>query len=166
VVRAVTIALVGLFGAILLVLTLSFDGYVIRAASMAPTLEPGDRVLARSVSIDDLSRGDVVVFQRPPGAGEGPESFVTRVVALAGDEVGDGSGFLSVNGARVDEPYLAPGTVSSNLTPVKVPAGHVFVMGDNRPFSFDSRRFGPLPTSLVRKLVVARYWPPGDLGGV
>lgn len=162
---AVAIALLGLVAATRLVIGLTFDAYVLPGRSMEPTLTPGDRVLTRSVSGDDVSRGDVVIYAGPVDFDEGGE-FITRVVAVGGDEVGDDAGFLAVNGGRAHEPYLAPGTLTQGLKPVKVPDGHVFVMGDNRRNSSDSRVFGPVPDSRVRELVVIQWWPLSELGGL
>ena len=155
------IVLVGLLGVGRVVISLTFDGYVLPSLSMSPTLTPGDRVLARSVSGDDVSRGDVVIHG---GAAGSARELVGRVGAVAGDEVGADAGTLTINGVRAEEPYLAPGTRTEGLQPVTIPPGHVFVMGDNRSNSSDSRVFGPVPNSQVRKLVVVQWWPLGEMG--
>lgn len=160
-VLAAAVVLLGMAAVARLVIGLTFDGYVLPSLSMSPTLTPGDRVLARSVSGDDVARGDVVIHR---GAAGSDRELVGRVVAVAGDEVGADAGTLTINGVRAEEPYLAPGTRTEVLKPVKVPPDHVFVMGDNRSNSSDSRVFGPVPNTQVRKRVVVQWWPLGEIG--
>lgn len=135
------------------------DGYTIPSRANDPTLQPGDRVavLARS----NASRGDLVVFEARDG-----DERVGRVVAVGGDTVDARDGRLVVNGERVDEPYLARGTTTEMREPVDVPDGHVFILGDNRTNSADSRAFGPFDADGIRGRVVFRYWPLSRLGGV
>lgn len=131
---------------------------LIETGSMAPTLEAGQHVLAEKVTRrdGDWRRGDVVAFHR---TGDG-DLLVKRVVALAGDEVGLADGRLVVNGRRVTEPYTDVSAVDSvYFGPVTVPAGHLFVLGDNRADSRDSRAFGPIPTSAVQSRIDAVIWP-------
>lgn len=144
---------------------LLYDGYLTPSVAMAPTLEPGDRVLARSISGNDVSRGDVIIFQ-PAGQGGRPVEMMSRVVAVGGDVIGQERELLTINGVRAEEPYLAKGTTTPGLQPLTVPEGHVFVMGDNRRNSADSRAFGPLPKEYVRRLVSIQWWPLGELGGL
>jgi signal peptidase I len=126
--------------------------YPMAGVSMEPTLRHGDTVTAREIDGDEVGRGDVVVIELPDGGGD-PSLVVKRVVAVAGDEVASVDDELRVNGAVADEPYLAPGTPTVDVARQEVPAGHVFVMGDNRPNSRDSRAFGPVTTGDVVALV-------------
>ncbi len=129
----------------------------VQAHSMEPTYRPGDHLLVRSwgAGRDLPRRGDVVVVQVPDGG-----DLVKRVAAVAGDEVGIADGLLVVDGVEVKEPYLDQASVDGTwFGPVVVPPGHVFVLGDHRGDSVDSRRFGPIPVSAVRGTVVARLWP-------
>ena len=124
-----------------------FVGDVLRiaSASMAPTLQAGDRVLANKLAyrVGEPSRGDVVVFEEPARDGA---AAVKRVAAVEGDRVFIRDGVLVVNGARQDEPYLDREAVDSQFFgPVTVPADSVFVLGDNRADSRDSRHYGPVP---------------------
>jgi signal peptidase I len=80
---------------------------------------------------------------------------VKRVIAVAGDEIDTAQGGVLVNGRPADEPYLATGTVTENLTRQEIPDGQVFVMGDNRADSLDSRAFGPVPAGSVVAVVDA-----------
>jgi len=122
---------------------------------MEPTLSHGDQVTARDIDGNKVGRGDVVVVQAPVANGTGSMLIVKRVIAVAGDEIAStlGGGEVLINGEPADEPYLAPGTRTTALDPQEVPAGHVFVMGDNRHNSLDSRSFGPVPVQDVVALV-------------
>lgn len=150
--------------AALLVKAFLFQPFYIPSESMEPTLRKNDRLLVNKLSRDP-GRGDIVVFERPPN--EAATSFnkdlVKRVVAVAGDTVEGRDGAVVVNGRKVDEPYLAPGTTTSAFPPTAVPAGHVWVMGDNRGNSQDSRVFGPVDKDLVVGRAFVRFWPLRDL---
>ena len=151
--------LVAAVGALVLALCLGLVAHPVRvqAHSMEPTYQPGDHLLVRSWGARESlpHRGEVVVV-----AGPGGIDLVKRVAAVAGDEVGIADGLLVVDGVEVEEPYLDQASVDGSwFGPVLVPAGHVFVLGDHRGDSVDSRRFGPLPLSAVRGTVVARLWP-------
>jgi signal peptidase I len=130
--------------------------YSVPTASMAPTLLPGDRIVATRYVTDDPARGDVVVFRQPGG-----EVAVKRVIALPGDLVeSDAGGRVRVGGRALDEPYASAGT--TGLTPQIVPAGHVFVLGDNRGESVDSRSWGPLPSRMIRGRARVVLWRAGS----
>ena len=108
----------------------------------------------------DWQRQDVVALRR------GEVLLVKRVVATAGDRVAIRDGRLVVNGERVREPWSAPRLIDSTyFGPVDVPEGSVFVLGDNRSESIDSRDFGPVPVRQLEGRVVASLWPPGSVGG-
>jgi signal peptidase I len=80
---------------------------------------------------------------------------IKRVVAVAGDEIALGSdGAVLLNGEALDEPYLAPGEITLNLPTQEVPPGHIFLMGDNRDQSLDSRSVGPVPADDVLAIVL------------
>jgi len=136
---------------------------VVRTSSMSPTLEPGERVLTWKVGAGDATwhRGDVVSLRRDG------QVWVKRVVAVGGDTVGLRDGRLVVDGHVVHEPWSDPELIDSvYFGPVRVPAGSVFVMGDNRGNSEDSRSFGAVPESELTGRVVAVVWPHvGTLDG-
>lgn len=143
------------------------QAFYIPSESMEHTLEVSDRVLVNKLSyrLHDVHRGDVVVFERPPEEGEGSaKDLIKRVVAVEGETVEGHDGGVYVNGKRLQEPYLANGTTSSDFNPQRIPPGHVWVMGDNRPQSRDSRFFGSVPESLIVGRAFVRVWPIDSIG--
>jgi signal peptidase I len=136
---------------------------IVYGQSMEPSLHDYERVIVDKVSyhIELPSRGDIVVF---PVEGE-PLPLIKRVIGLPGDTVQVRDGSVFVNGVALMEPYVS-GPTAGNTPPVHVPAGSVFVMGDNRApgGSLDSRRLGPIPlTKLIGRARLA-YWPPSEAG--
>jgi signal peptidase I len=155
--RALTLVLV-LVLVVLALRMLVVEPLRIRTTSMSPTLVAGQHVLADKVSRKDggWRRGDVVAFRRTPQ----DEMLVKRIVALGGDRVGIADGRLVVNGKTVSEPYADPDRIDSvYFGPVVVPARHVFVLGDNRAESRDSRSFGAVRTTALVAKVDAVVWP-------
>ncbi|NUP41677.1 MAG: signal peptidase I [Streptomyces sp.] len=156
---------------------LVYRPYTVPTTSMVPTVQPGDRLLAQKVSGSDVHRGDVVVFQDKLW---GSQPLVKRVVGVGGDVVAccDAQGRLTVNGTPVDETYLkggAPGTrgggaASTDPFRTKVPAGELFLLGDNRSVSEDSRfhlddaQGGSVPASDVKARVDGVAWPSSRVG--
>ena len=168
--------------------------YRIPSGSMEPTLDIGQRVLVNRLSHRlgaDPNVGDIVTFHPPQGAdelpprcgatpadgqpcplptpGESNQTFIKRVVGLAGDRITVRDGIVVRNGRPTSEPYTAPcgGGQGCDLPhPVTVPKGDVFVMGDNRGASDDSRFWGPVPIKWVIGKAFATYWPPSRIGGL
>ena len=141
------------------------EAFWIPSGSMIPTLEIGDRVLVNKFIYDftEPKRGDIIVFRSVEG---GQEELVKRVVAVSGDEVTVEDGRLLVNGEPQSEPYLnrAFPPDESSYGPTRVPEGEVFVMGDNRANSRDSRFFGPVPLENIEGEAFASFWPPSRIG--
>ena len=129
---------------------------VVKGNSMEPCLHDGDRLVVDRVShnLGGVTRGDVVVLRYPRNQAL---DFVKRVVGLPGDRIAMRDGTLLVNGGAADD-Y---GCIADhqNLLEHVVPPGHVFVLGDNRPISCDSREFGLVPVELLKGRVRARFWP-------
>jgi signal peptidase I len=145
--------------------TFLIQAFFIPSLSMYSTLDKGDRVLVNKVSyrLHDINRGDVVVFKRPPGVPDtGIKDLIKRVIGLPGDTVEGHDGAVYINGKRLKESYLDEGTVTADFPPEKVPEGDIFVMGDNRGNSEDSRVFGPIEDDLVVGRAFVRVWPLQD----
>ncbi len=134
--------------AVWLLAVFAVEPVTVGSDSMRPTLQSGDRVLIDKVSFRFRSprRGDVVAFAAPDTG----TLTVKRVVGVAGDQVAIRDGVLWVAGRARAEPYVDLKTIDSvYFGPTVVPPGTVFVMGDNRAESIDSRDFGPVPLSEV-----------------
>jgi signal peptidase I len=129
---------------------------VVKGHSMEPCLHDGDRLVVDRVSysLGEICRGDVVVMRYPRNPSL---DFVKRVVAVPGDRVAMQHGVLRVNGAVADDYGCIQD--GQDVSEQVVPEGHVFVLGDNRPISCDSREFGLVPHALLRGKVRARFWP-------
>lgn len=140
-----------------------FQAFSIPSESMLPTLEVGDRIVVEKLSyrFGEIERGDVVVFRPPVDAEFHPSirHLVKRVVAVGGDTVEARDGRLYVNGELSPEPYVQESGVTDGLPVQEVPAGELFVLGDNRQFSGDSRVFGTVPEDLVEGQAVVKFWP-------
>jgi signal peptidase I len=166
--------------------------YRIPSSSMVPTLDPGQRVLTNRLNTQP-SVGDVVVFHPPHGADfnspecgdqaqgtpgdrqacdqptaqESTQTFIKRVVAGPGDTIFIQDGHAYRNGVEEKDSYINPcgvGTSCNFRTPIKIPPGHYFMMGDNRGLSDDSRFWGPVPDKWIIGVAFFTYWPPDRLG--
>ena len=161
------------------------QAFFIPSGSMLPQLQIDDRVVVSKISyrLHEPRRGDIVVFDAPDGTDEddtplparvvrsivqsiglaapSTDEYIKRVVALPGERVEAHGGKVLVDGLEVVEPYLPAGTTTSDFPAVVVPPETVWVMGDNRANSADSRIFGPVPESTVVGRAFARVWPIG-----
>jgi signal peptidase I len=132
----------------------------VRSDSMEPTVPSGAILLIDKIStrIRDPHRGEIVVTSDPQTGA----SIVKRVVAIAGDLIGIDNGQLVVNGVKVVEPYINNDEMGGfYFGPDLVPAGHVFLLGDNRASSHDSRSFGPVDVDAIDGRLLATMWPVG-----
>ena len=152
------------------------QAYEVPTGSMEDTIEVGDRLFGEKVTLlmgMPVSAGDIVVFKNPDGTSD-HDILVKRVIATGGQTVDLQGGAVYVDGEKLDEPYAtgeswpllqqAPGTTVS--FPYTVPEGFIWVMGDNRENSADSRYFGAVDEDSVQAVVVMRYWPLDRFGGV
>jgi signal peptidase I len=158
----------------LVVKTWLFQAFYIPSSSMEPTLQVGDRVLVNKISydIDDVDRGDIVVFERPDEWGAGDiDDLIKRVIGLPGERVAVVDGVIQIDGAPLDEPWLPEDVTTptffqeSGCVPeCTIPEGSLFVLGDNRGNSDASNHFGPLEFEQVVGRAFVRVWPLGDVG--
>lgn len=134
------------------------EPFYIPSRSMEPTLLPGDRIIVSKFlyHFREPQRGDVIVFRYPR---DPKRDFVKRVIGLGGETVALRNGKLYVDGRQVPETYLPPGLRFADFGPVRVPPGQLFVLGDNRNSSDDSRVWGFLPRDMVVGKAVLIYWP-------
>jgi signal peptidase I len=143
--------------------------FVVPSGSMLPTIQLWDRVLVEKVTyrlVRGPEVGDIVVFDNPDPTNKREKIYIKRVIAVAGQTVDVRDRIVWVDGVAISEPYThgvstEPGSLS---LPSTVPEGYVWLMGDNRPGSGDSRLFGPQPISRVRGRAVWTYWPPARFG--
>lgn len=171
-----------------LIKTLLAQAFFIPSESMLPQLKVDDRVVVSKLSyrLHEPRRGDIVVFESPmtrvePKDTSGPlyklyrkimtgvgllppstEDYIKRVVGLPGDVIDVANGKVYVNGHELIEPYLAPGTLTfpgGQELPATVPKGKLWVMGDNRSNSSDSRAFGMIDQKKVVGRTIVKVWP-------
>jgi signal peptidase I len=169
---------VGALAVALLIKAFLLQAFYIPTASMEPTLHEDDRVLVNKLSyrFGDVERGDIVVFARPEGAPGDIDDFIKRVIALPGETISFVEGEVFIDGLLLEEDYVdgaptasdapIPGCANEASGPnsCKVPEGSVFVLGDNRQSSWDSRRFGPIDEDSIVGRAFLKVWPLGDLG--
>jgi signal peptidase I len=162
------------------------QAYWIPSASMVPQLQINDRVVVSRLAyhVHSPRRGDIVVFKSPPGiepptplpsnpvgrlfhdAGvalgfaQDQTVLIKRVIGLPGDRISASGGHVYVDGEELLEPYLPRGTATTSFGPLIVPRGDVWVMGDNRGNSLDSRVFGPVPEKTIVGRAIWKVWPP------
>ncbi len=172
-----------------LIKTFLVQPFYIPSISMLPTIEVNDRVIVNKLAYrwGEPAPNDIVVFLNPsldaddldesiPEAvirsvleavgirTRGADDLIKRVVATAGEEVSVSDGQLHINGVPITEPHVVQGNEMPNFGPLIVPDDHVFVMGDNRNSSLDSRRFGAVPVSEIIGEAVLRIWPIDRFG--
>ena len=160
---------VAILGAALLVAfvvkTFLIQAFYIPSPSMVPTLEVDDRVLVNKLSykMHDVHRGDVVVFERLPDEHAAIKDLIKRVVAIEGDTIESRGNTLYVNDQAVPESYTKTSDIGTAVERRTIPPGHVFVMGDNRTNSQDSRVFGPVAEDRIVGRAFVKIWPLGSL---
>jgi signal peptidase I len=129
----------------------------VSSGSMSPSYDRGDEVLVAKLGFraHGPRRGDVIVIHAPPGG----ELMIKRVAAVGGDDIGIADGVLIVNRRRVEEPYVDQARVDGTyFGPVRVPPKSVWVLGDARAGSVDSRTFGAVPLDAVVGRVLVQLW--------
>lgn len=155
-----------------LVRAAALEPFKVPSGSMQGTLQPGDRMLVEKLSYlgGPPRRGDVIVFDGTgsfDAEGAPARLYTKRVIAVAGDVVSccDERGRVLVNGSPQWEPYVLDDD-RYPFAKVTVPAGHVWVMGDHRRISGDSRFYGPVPVDHVIGRAIVKVWPLDRIGGL
>lgn len=149
----------------MLIRTFLFASFLVDGRSMLPNLQDEERLVVNKIiyHLREPKRGEIVVFHATP-----EKDYIKRVIALPGETVEVMDDTLYINGKKQQEPYLRDVEAAYhkerlhytfNFGPVKVPEDHVFVMGDNRPNSEDSREFGPVPLDVVVGRAEVVFWP-------
>jgi signal peptidase I len=180
------ITIVGAIAIVLIVKQFAINPYRIPSSSMEPTLHCArsggdggcearfsDRILANRFvyHLHDPRRGDIIVFNVPKKAlaeCNADGVFVKRLIGLPGETIAvrviKGKSYVFINGRKLNEAYIEGARRGDeSYEPRKIPAGHYFMMGDNRKASCDSRRWGTVPRANIIGKVFATYWPPGRI---
>ena len=147
--------------------TFVIEARKIPTGSMLPTIQLEDRVIVDKFffkRFDQISPGDIVVFH-PPASAHATDDYIKRVIGLPGDKIEIRNRTTYVNGQPLYEPYLLE-KPNNNFGPIDVPENSVFVMGDNRNNSADSREWGFLPMENITGRTLFRYWPIGQIGAL
>lgn len=160
-IKALAIAI----GLAFLIRTFLFAPFIVEGESMETTLHNEEKLVVNKAIyyLKEPARGDIIVFHA-----EAKRDYIKRVIGVAGDTVEVKNDTLYINGKQVDEPYLANKReeakqqgipLTDDFGPVKVPEGQIFVMGDNRLNSRDSRAIGPVDISTVVGRAEFVFWP-------
>lgn len=150
----------------LVVQTFVVQTFQVQQVSMVPTIQPGEHLLVDKLTprFDSYSRGDVVVF-RAPGTADDETPFIKRIIGVGGDRVELEAGAVLVNGVALDEGYISRGPTDPDCgeDAWNVPQGEIFLMGDHRNQSQDSRCFGTVRVERVVGRAWLRFWPLDSL---
>ncbi|SFS52013.1 signal peptidase I [Marininema halotolerans] len=140
----------------LIIRELVFSPFSVSGPSMMSTVHDHDKVIVNKLiyRIGDIKHDDVIVFEAPE-----KKDYIKRVIALPGEVVSAQNNVVRVNGKSIDEPYIDEGNRTEDFGPVKVPANHIFAMGDNRSNSKDSRVLGPISMDKVIGRADVIFWP-------
>lgn len=138
--------------------TFVVQGYKVYGSCMEPNLVTGERLLGNKFvyRFEHLHRGDIVVFKYPPNP---QKTFIKRIIGLSGETVEIRDGIVLVNDKVLDERFYVRNAWHDDFPRQKVPQGYVFVLGDNRDQSNDSRYWGDLPVENIQAKAWIRYWP-------
>ncbi|OPL10538.1 MAG: S26 family signal peptidase [Firmicutes bacterium ML8_F2] len=142
-----------------------FEVFVVEGRSMYPTMEETERLMVNKVVyyFDEPQLGDIVVFEYQPG-----RDFIKRVIGVGGDRVEIKTGQVYLNGAVLNEPYLLDDMETADFGPVEVPPGYIFLLGDYRCNSMDSRdpRVGFISLNSLKGKAFFIFWPLWEARGI
>ncbi|MEL1136378.1 signal peptidase I [Desulfitobacterium sp. THU1] len=150
-----------------LIRTYVLEARIIPTGSMLSTIQLQDRVIVDKLFFKyfgEFERGDIIVFH-PPSSAHSSDDFIKRIVALPGDTIEISKHKTYINGQPIEEPYVMEPQIKT-LESLVVPEGSVFVMGDNRNNSADSREWGFLPIENISGMTLFRYWPLNRFGAI
>lgn len=144
------------FALAFLIRTFVFEPYKVQMSSMNPTLYENDLIIVNKFifKFREPKRGEVIIFKPPYG----DKDYIKRVIGLPGETIEIKDGFVYINGEKLIEPYIKNSTPGV-LLPTLIPEGKVFVMGDNRGNSLDSREFGPIEIDKIDGRADFIFWP-------
>lgn len=150
----------------LIVILFVYQPVRVEGTSMMPSITDQERIFINKFSyrlgLGKIERGDLVVFWLP---GDPSKSYIKRVIGLPGDVVEIRDGVVYVNGSPLQEDYIPPQyRTHESIPPVRVPAGHYYVLGDHRSASNDSRHWGTIPGQQIYGKAVFAYWPLEKIG--
>ena len=153
---------IGLALLFVLAITTFIKPTIVHGISMNPTLQDGDYLLVskQTYTFEEPERGEIIIFP----VGEDNKLYIKRVIGLPGDVVTINNGEVYVNGELNDQNYTLDGYTSGNIDELVVPDGEVFVLGDNRLNSIDSREIGTQAIDDVKGVAFVRLWPPTAFG--
>jgi len=142
----------------LFLITFVVQGYKVYGSCMSPNLVTGERLLGNKFvyRFGQPNRGDIVVFKYPP---DPQKTFVKRVIGLPGETVEIKQGDVFINDHKLAEKFYVKNAAHGDYPRQKIPAGQLFVLGDNRDQSNDSRYWGDLPINNIQAKAWVRYWP-------
>ena len=149
----------------ILIITYVARSFYIPSESMLPTLKVNDYILVNRFvyKMAQPSRGEIIVFHPPHVKDPANTDFIKRVVALENDVVEVANGVLYLNGIPQDEPFIKE-PIEADFPAYRVPKGHIFVMGDTRNHSDDSRYWSPLPLENIVGKAFVIFWPVSRVG--
>lgn len=159
------------FAIFMMVYLFLFQPHKVDGSSMFPNFHDREFILTDKVSYRRGSpqRGDVVVFHAPPPF---DSDFIKRVIGLPGETIMVKGGYVYVNNAKLNEPYLPNSFITTEKSflregvPYAIPEGYYMVFGDNRSYSSDSREWGPIAESAIVGKAWIRYWPFDKAGAI
>ncbi len=150
----------------LIIHTFFLESRFVPSPSMVPTIEVQDRFLLNKTAywFKQPQRFEIIIFKPPAEAGS-RDDFVKRVIGLPGETIRVHRGVVYINGEPLREPFISPDRAPiQEFGPYIIPDGHLFMMGDNRNNSQDSRYWGPLPLENVKGQAWWRFWPLNRMG--